>query len=170
MAEKKSGASAKSAKAEAAKPNSAQQAFADYKKRMDENYRKAMAEKAPPGANPPQGQVYMPVPGFIPAPPGNPNPYPWHRQYPDIAAQGPNLLDQVGSLLNLGLGIVNVSLEGGLRLMERFYGMGGGYEESYCGGDYYGGCHHCGCGCGEHSHYHEHHHHCRSGVSSCGCC
>jgi hypothetical protein len=150
----------------------AQSAFADYKRRMDEQY-SAHADKRPM-ASPP-----APPPGFYPMyalgapPPGYPSMEGTETgPASEPAASGPtgaNIVDGMAKLLDLSVRTVNTTLESWLNVMTRFSGRP--FEDDYHGDpgcydfhhapDYPCDCHHHpheeSCCCGE----------CRPGVHNC---
>jgi hypothetical protein len=134
--------------------------FDEYKKKMDEGYAKEIFGKQ----------------HFIPAPPPNPGFQPayvftsFHETFdgPGIAPADPeappaqkhdtkdaSILDSLARLLELSIKTINVSLTGGVAVMNRFYGLG---EREYRDGNESCECcseKECDCGCDCHSHHFE---------------
>jgi hypothetical protein len=155
-------------------PTEAQSAFADYKKRMDEQYSKHAGKKDPsvplstPPAVYPMYALGAPTPEENPAgdssgtaPPGGP-----HTTKPS----GTNIVEGVAKLLDLSVQTVNTTLEGWLNLMNRFYEMP---HETHHRQDYAScDCHHGyedPCDCHQHVSYSESCccDECRPGVHNC---
>lgn len=137
---------------EETQPNKAQNAFDEYKQRMDQGYQAHLAMKQSSGSGGSSAEYPMyvlsdtpPIVAPMMAPPA-----PMTKTDENTTDAGTSVIDGLAKLLDLSIKTANTTLTGWMTVMNKFYGVSEEYEEHHGGscqehgyghGGYPSGCH-----------------------------